>query len=367
MKIGILTFHCAINYGAVLQTYAMQEYLQSLGHEVCVIDYRPEYLLAPYRPSLKIPNAGKPLPVRLQMWLHALCAFPIRWRRKRKFRQFTQKRLHLQHFNPQDPNPGFDAFVFGSDQIWNPHLTERLDKVYFGHFPAAKGTRRIAYAASAGSVNNIMPHENLFFHLLQHYTSVSVREKSLAEYIRTTRPDIHVPTVADPVLLAGASVFESLTSGRAIRKPYLLMFCLFANELKFLRPHAEAIARQRNLKIVEMASMSESLRKPRQRHTESPEGFVSLLQHADYVVTSSFHGTAFAILLKKDFNAYSLIPSASERMTDLLSSLGLSDRLIAEGKPYSTDYIDYGETVTHLALLHKESAAYIEKALSHPL
>jgi len=366
MKIGILTFHCAINYGAVLQTYAMQEYLKGIGHEVRVADYRPDYLLAPYRLFPKGQNAGKPLPVRLRAWLRALCALPLRWRRRRKFRQFAQRRLHLLRFDPQGQNPDFDALVFGSDQIWNPRITGRFDKIYFGHFPAAEGTRRIAYAASAGSVDNIVPQAGRFFCLLRHYSSVSVREKSLAGYIRAARPDMHVPTVADPVLLAGPSVFEGIALRRAVRKPYLLLFCLHAGDLKALRPHAESIARQRGLTIVEMASMSESLRKPRQRNTESPEGFVSLLRHADYVVTSSFHGTAFAILFKKDFNAYSLQPSASERMADMLSLLGLSGRLIAESKPYRTGHISYGEADARLALLRKESATYLEKALSSP-
>ena len=150
MKIGLLTFHCAHNYGAVLQCYALQETLISMGHEVEVINYRPKYLIASYKRfelhrfiSLNLINSLK------NSIKEALLA-GRRFRRYKAFEEFITNRLNLsERVNANNIPSKYDIYIIGSDQIWNPKITKGFDSVYWGQFKFPKERRRyIAYAAS---------------------------------------------------------------------------------------------------------------------------------------------------------------------------------------------------------------------------
>ena len=132
MKIGILTFHFAINYGAVIQSWALQKYLQKLGHDAFIINYDPRHY-------------------RYARWLHALkkgmkfCAREIRFR---VFRKKYLKETKLFSYNEQICNLGFDAYIVGSDQVWNVDFFN-FNRRYFLDF-VGNEERKIAYAASVG-------------------------------------------------------------------------------------------------------------------------------------------------------------------------------------------------------------------------
>ena len=146
MKIGILTFHCAHNYGAVLQCYALQEVLKGMGHTVEVMDYRPSYLKAPYD-IVSFRRIQSRNPIRLMKgMISEFLSLPERIIRHKGFDRFIKEQLCLSA--PGIPSD-CDAYVMGSDQIWNPGITQGFDGVYFGYLPFPKGHRSyIAYAAS---------------------------------------------------------------------------------------------------------------------------------------------------------------------------------------------------------------------------
>lgn len=119
MRIGILTFHYACNYGAMLQTYATQEFLRSMGHDVCVVDYRNKAVEEGYAAwNFKI-DLLKTLPRAFS-----------RAMRNSRFRHFMKECLVLS----KDPFDSFDVLLFGSDQIWNEMITGGFDKIYWGDF-----------------------------------------------------------------------------------------------------------------------------------------------------------------------------------------------------------------------------------------
>lgn len=360
MKIGILTFHCADNYGAVLQAYGLQEYLKILGHEVYVIDYRPQYLLKPYRLFEWKRYSTQSVIRNLLFLLRAIWAFPIRLKRKKKFSRFRHNWLNLLSADCLGTDSDFDVFVFGSDQIWNPIITKGLDKVYFGQFPAAKGKRLIAYAASAGSSVNLASCISELQMFIPRFHAISVREKSLSDYIQPIIGN-SVPVVLDPVLLAGRYVYSQISRSKNKRKPYLLSFQLLYNEN--LSQVAEKVAREKKLDLIELASFESFMRRG-QLTTQSIEYFLSLFQNADYIITSSFHGTVFAILFEKDFNTISFDDKQSERMSDLLSSLRLSDRLVLNEQKLVTDSIDYALVNTRLSELRIASQTFIKSTLN---
>lgn len=345
MKVGIFTFHCAANYGAVLQTYCLQEVLKGMGHEVYVIDYRPKYLFEPYKIFSYNPESFGSYLAKCKGLLRACLVSFIRWKRNRAFSKFISNHLNLYKLDLNDESNDFDAFVFGSDQIWNPKITNGFDKVYLGDFPAAKGKKLISYAASEGSIS-YFSGENVDYFLsrLQHFDKVTVREESLVEYINQNSSIIS-EVVFDPVLLAGSTVLHNLLLENRIKEesqklPYLLLFQLTRND--DIVSYAEAIAKSKGLKLIEIATMRESIFNNCMKQTLSVEQLLSYFINATYIITSSFHGTVFSLLFKKQFNTISVDDSIDERALSLLKNLDLSDRMVnIHGKVVSSTLIDY--------------------------
>lgn len=362
MKIGILTFHCAINYGALLQTYGLQEYLKHLGHDVFVINYRPKYLLKPYKvfnwewwPSLSVCQ-------NVYFLIRAILALPIRLKRKRRFTLFAQSNLNLCSPDFSNLYSAFDAYIFGSDQIWNPQITEGFDKIYFGCFPAAEGKKRIAYAASAGSVCHLISEEKEFLSFMSSYTAISVREKFIADFVNARIRGMQAEVVLDPVLLAGRGVFERVALQERSNKKYLLVFRFCCNDTSIIRKVAEAIAEKQNLEIVELLPDSEVLKNREIITTASLGDFIALFRDASHIVTTSYHGTVFSILFEKDFHVIN--SSHSERMVNLLSSIGLQRRLIDNETGIISEKIKYGQVNKQLEKMRWASQSFLNRALA---
>ena len=147
-KASILTFHCVPNYGAVLQTYAMQEYLKKHYDRVEVVDYRPESLLAEYRYL----NFYSIYSLGATLW--SLLPF---WRKCRKFRAFEKKYLNLA----SSEKVSTDLLILGSDHIWNPQITKGLDPVYFGQLACEEKPVVVSYAASVGKAELETEEKNI--------------------------------------------------------------------------------------------------------------------------------------------------------------------------------------------------------------
>lgn len=360
MKIGIFTFHCAANYGAVLQTYCLQEVLKDMGHEVHIIDYRPKFLIEPYKAFFYDSTSLGSKLAKCKGFLRACLVAPIRWKRNRAFSRFVHDYINLYQLDLNDVSNDFDAFVFGSDQIWNPKLTNGFDKVYLGDFPAAKGKKLIAYAASAGSISNFNGEDtDYFLSRLQYFDKVTVREKSLAEYINSKVSHI-AEIVLDPVMLGGIPILNTLLSLGHLKKynkPYLLLFQL--NRDDRIAKYSINMANKKGLDIVELATSAESLFNRKMKQTLSVEDVLCLFKNSSYVITASFHGTVLALLCKKQFYTISKTKGLDERALFMLKELGLSNRMIALNEIGNDDIIDYSMVEN----IRKEKIIEIKKIL----
>ena len=270
MKAGILTFHSADSYGAVLQARALVEVLRSLGHDASVIDYAPAYLTKPYRLW------------RNDWWKHPVGtaknlanSFAVA-RRRRGFQAFREG-MHLTPFPPE----GLDAVIIGSDQVWNRHLNGG-ELLWFAQDPVFDHTRNIAYAASTGSVP--LPEGVDFgrFHRL------SVREPRLQAELAAR--GFASTLVLDPVLLAGKEVLDALADPCPVKGRYVVAYEVIDN------PQVMQIASSFGLPVVRIAS------NPRLggRKQYVPGEFISLIRGAEHVVASSFHAVAVAKLYGVD-------------------------------------------------------------------
>lgn len=359
MKIGILTFHRAVNYGALLQAYALYEFLEASGHDVYMIDYRPVYITGRYRSyELIMPSGNLSLPLKLKYVLRSFMAVPSRSRRNLYFRQFVKRNFNLCRL---DRHCKFDMVIAGSDQIWNPDKTDGIDPVYFGLETGPAYT--VAYAASCGSADCIQPAdmEERFFNCLSNVRRISVREKSFADYIwkRTGR---RAEVVADPVLLAGAEVFRKIAVRHKHPRPYLLLFQIS------LQPEAircaGKMAESMDLDLVCMTSSTVSLKDRAVIDSASPEEFIGYVMDASYVVTSSYHGTVFSVLFEKNFNMLSFDEKNSERMVQLLTLLGLERKMMYRYSDPDMSPVDYITVKRRADALVETSRRFLEDSMS---
>lgn len=331
MKVDIITMHCPLNYGAVLQTYALQSYIEDLGHSVEVIDYRPKYLIH----SQKLFYIGNkraksnPLFAAVYIVLKLLQRIKI----KRNFNQFIQKYLKLSdiRYNTYEElvkNPvKADVYICGSDQIWNTALPNGSDDAYFLSF-VQKGSKN-AYAASlAISTELDTKHKERFKRLLSDFSAISVREDAAISLLSFLGKDI--AQVLDPVFLLSKEewIARFNLQRTTIFHPYILIYPMGDGQNVLCQ--AKRLACKTGLPIF---SISQS-RKREGYVTKTfsdidPIEFVDLVLHAEYVVTNSFHGTAFSIIFKKNFWACN-IANTSSRIESLLRCTGLTNRLIED-------------------------------------
>lgn len=358
MKIGILTFHCAANYGAVFQTYGLQEVLMKLGHEVYVVDYRPDYLLEPYLPFKFHYNTKRSLLSNIKDYIRQyLLVNPTRKKRLRLFDDFQQKQLRLC---PISAISELDFIVFGSDQIWNTHITDGdYDDMFIGKTKIFEGKHLVAYAASAGYMEAVHNDEKLVRALLG-FDALSVREDSLSRHLENAL-NAPVSVVLDPVLLAGKDIFYRVAKVPSLQKPYLLTFQLGGDSR--VSQIGQQMAKEKGLIYREIRSSTESLNRDILTSL-SPSEVLGYFKQADYIITSSFHGTALSVLFEKSFNVVSISVRIDERADMLLTGLGLSSRKIIEEQQINDSRIDYNSVNAILERRRANSLAFLKENLS---
>lgn len=360
-RIGILTFQNTLNYGAVLQCYALYRTLEKLGHEPVVIDYRCE---------LVEKNEGL-----IYSWGHPRSVLRyLRLGHRRK--AFDDFKSHLRMTDPctrgdiSDICRDFDFVVVGSDQVWNPRCMGD-DPTYFLDFLDSSAKKK-SYAASTGGGE--IPRTTFdAIGLLNDFSSLLLREKTGTEYVSSVVSSGVVPqTVIDPtLLLTGDEWAEVADDGSAVKRTYLISYLISEREMAVRA--AERLAADSACSIIEVSSGNRkpSITTPGVTFitSASPEGFVSLFHGADYAVVSSFHGVCFSVLNHLDFY-YSLPYSIAiddkrnSRVEDLLAALGISHRSVQEYLAGSAESINWALVDNRLAGLREASIAALASSLA---
>lgn len=298
MKIGLLTFHAAQNYGSALQAYALQQTLLSMGHDAEIIDYRPQAQRRLYRPFYC--KGLRPL-------IKAILLPRLAWQQSRKSRRFnhfmaTQMRLSDATITNPDLLPQFitsrayDVIICGSDQIWNPSAAE-FSQAYL--LPPLPGIRRIAYAPSLGPDPDLSvraEHEPLFRHFLSGFEAISVRDEASARRLHPII-DRRPAVVLDPTMLLSTNQWLSLTDDSpAEDSPYILLYSPLNNPIAYQRAAEEADRLDLNIVVTTADLTRPWIRNPRFhfRADCGPQEFLTLLRHATLIVTTSFHACIFA-------------------------------------------------------------------------
>lgn len=323
MKIGILTYHNAHNYGAVLQCYALKRYLRMLGHNVYVIDYRPRYIRYGLYDRDKWISLN-PIKFAKKLWVQ-IRLFKKQKKRFDAFNNFIKTYISPQYINLNVTENDTDCFIFGSDQIWRK-TNDAFDPIYWGGFKAASSTTLISYAASMGKDSLSAQEESQIQEWLRHFTTVMVRETSLKEVL-TPIFNNTIDVVVDPTLLLSACEWDEIAVLPKRERPYILVYQVIDNPAAL--DIAKEVAKVMDAEIIELAS---EVKARKVCHTivdcATPCEFLGWIRCAAMVVTTSFHGTAFSIIYRKPFVSVKQNRPSDLRISSILESCCLQDRFL---------------------------------------
>lgn len=357
-KVGIITFHRAENFGAVMQVYALQETLRALGVEAFVIDYRNSQIEAQYHIlNPAILWSRKNVYISLKSYVGRFSSLKTRRIKKQGYQDFRSKYLNVAK---PEIWKNCDLLITGSDQVWNLHLTGGFDEYYFLDFPALAGQKRISYAASSDKDPDDLLYrekEKVQAALLK-FDAISVREDFLKDSLtRFINREIEVSL--DPTLLLDVAKYDDMAE-RPVETGYVCVYHMTPTEEG--RKLAERIASERNLKVIELFGGYEVYNSNNICKTNlSPTQLLGYLKYADEIVTTSFHGIAFSVKFQKNF--WVIDKGDNFRQKNLLSLLGLSDRLVKSGKVVELQSIDYLKVDSKLQPLVDLSISYVSQWL----
>lgn len=326
-RVGVLTFHMAHNYGAMLQAYALPKALNKLGVDCETIDYRFSYidswsrierlndLIATYGLLRGVKGYIRRL-VQREYWGNTM---------RHKFDRFERKVMcrskKIYRSKADLNNMHYDVILFGSDQIWNSKLTDGVADEYVGSFMCYPHTRKISYAASCGTSDFQEESRDVYCQYLRRFYAVSVREEGLKNAL--VGRGINAECVLDPTLLLTVEEWRKLipSEKRFSEQGYLLVYVFDEDER--LYDYIREYARYRKLDIIAIAYEEKKSMHGMNVLTDcGPLEFLGLFSNAEHVITTSFHGTVFSILFHKPFHCITH-SRYGERTDSLLRILGM--------------------------------------------
>lgn len=357
MKIRTITCHDCYNFGASLQAFALQKYLESQGHNVGIIDYKPDYLSRHFKLSI-IANPIYDRPVFRQMYLLAkLPGRILALRQKKMFDDFTSKYLKLtKRYNSYEDlkadAPDADIYIAGSDQIWNTLFNNGRDPAFYLDFGKAS-TKRISYAASFATKEIVPEYRQFVSQELKNLDAVSIREKISLPLLRELGR-VDGVAVCDPVFLLSEIEWNQISQrGKSINltKKYILVYLTDRSDT--IMDIARRLSKDTGWEIVLVGCPSK-----RYRHRYIPNigplEFVFLISKASFVISNSFHATAFSLIFKKNFCVVNRTEGINERMKSILDEFGLSHRIVSGYNSALLQGVDYN------AILHRLDSMIIK-------
>ena len=358
MKIGIITYHRSHNYGAMLQAVALRYQLKKLGHEVFFVDYWPDYhrqmyALYSFRYAIKYGIRGA-----LSYTKNAIVNYGGRKARSMAFGPFFEHYI-LPYCTNYSSNQKFDIVVYGSDQIWRKQWLwhNRFNPAYFAENLLC-ADRHVSYAASMGVIDLSAEDKRFLKSHLERFSDVSVRENDLGRAL--SQLGIKNKVVLDPtILLTGKEWNNFVPTKRKYEEKYVLYYKLQGGA--FDDRQMEIFAEKHNCKLLTLDGVAKT---NDLLAGTGVEDFLSLVNNAEFVFTSSFHGLAFSIIFHKQF--FASFVANSGRAHSLLENIGLEHRILSPNAniPMEPDVIDFESCEVYLEKLRKYSMSFLSDALA---
>lgn len=373
MKTGLVTFYHIHHYGALLQAAATERAVERLGGECEIVDYFVNQNNDLFRRPTGLGSAAADA--------HTALHYQALKTRYQRFEAFARRNLRISGHRFESLEElraaelPYDVILAGSDQIWNPKIFPdgHFDPVFFGVFSQR---RKIAYAPSFGVPRIPEGMEDELRGYLAAFSHLSVRERQGQKIVEDIAGKT-VPVVLDPTLLltrdqwaAMANTPSGYPSGGDLNTPrgYILCYCISRPDA--LAPYIQSLADRTGLPVVQLCGVRQKVH-PRARCVldAGPAEFLGLFQNAAYVCTNSFHGTVFSVQFQKPFFTAvapgELAEPESSRTFSLLSTLGLTERIIGKGDTAGLDAgIDWAAVEARLDAARQSSLDYLRAALA---
>lgn len=368
-NIGLLTMHRVVNFGSVLQAYATQEIVNRLGYSCTIIDYL-------YPNSIHHGDKEKwAILVGIYRWMMQWVHGCPGKKQEEGFKQFRERYLHTTQYFPtyeslQKKPPQFDTYLLGSDQTWNTrHIGH--DDTFLLSF--TDSPHKVAYAPSAARNALSKKYVGAFKKYISKFKAISVREKNTQTLIETLLGE-KPPIMLDPTLLLTKEDWHQIGNASCFKvkkSPFILVYVLrysfypypLATELiqKIYEKYGYHLvlirySMREKLSVHDYENLYEGI---------APEDFVYLFEQASFVVTTSFHGTAFAVNNNKPFYAIYNPELADDRIISLLREIGLEDRALSVNQPVPSinDSIDYDSVNQKLDKLRNRAYNFFKQNL----
>lgn len=372
MKIGLITIHKIFNYGSALQTYALQTKINEItGKNSCkIIDYKyPDVIHITDKNDSSLKRFIKIVFFHIKNIIRGIIFF----RRNAKFYTFWKKYYSLTEKctkkNISEITQDFDELISGSDQIWNPRFVHG-DTSFFLDF-ANENQKCISFASAIGQENIPQEQKELFKKQLSKYSKIGIRDTSVRnELINLLNKN--VTTVCDPTLLLSDAEWNCLADMSKHKKKsgYILLYILKYSFNPWPKTNELIDSVRKKYKLPVFTVYSDLLQNLIHHYKTingvSIEDFLCLIRNASFVITTSFHGTCFSLIYKKDF--YTIIPDKQKkdsRVYDLLNSVGLENRAVGISRIHNTDIckIDWNDKKICLTDYINDSLLFLKHAV----
>lgn len=342
-KIGIITFHSAYNYGSALQATALQLFLEKLGYQVDILNFRDQLDLRQYKLFRTHYYFFPPI------ILEDIRSYSNNKARINSYEEYRQNYMNItdkcfySDDELKDIADDYDAFICGSDQIWNTSCTRGAKKPYYLNFAKDSKALRMSYAPSIAHSSVEEKYIEEFKTELKNIQVMSIREETGRKIIQELT-GINPEVVLDPTLLLDAFDYERMMKPMDTHGKFVYAYCLEYN--KEVYDYAYQLAQKNGYQLIYF-SKTDKIRFKNciNSFPYSPSEFLYLIKNAEFVVTNSFHATVFSILFEKKFTTFTTKRSSS-RMVDFLTKLGIEDRIYHKDINMSKE-INY-ENVKHL-------------------
>ena len=360
-KIGIVTFHRANNYGVCLQAYATAAFLSEHGNDVHIIDYTNPYEQRIQKWSYKENN-------RISGYITSLLKNIVLGKMyyyKKAFGEVTNNYplTEKRYFSKDEMMTlNYDILIAGSDQIWNPTITNGIDDVFLLQFGNA--SKRISVASSMGSSEPNDYEKELIKTAFASFSAISVREEFAAKILQPYT-DKHIKVLMDPTFLLDKTEWIERMGKKSkyidVREKYILTYFVGHNKQEY-QNRVKAIADKLKLPVwtIQYSNYNWSV-SSKKILGATIEDFIALISNAELVLTDSFHGTAFSINLEANFIAFKH-KTNPVRVMGLLDKLGIMERLDMNEDTYSV--LDYSVVSDKLERLREESQKWVLDAVN---
>ncbi len=320
-SVGVITFHNYDNYGAILQSYALQRRLIENGTDSEIVDYNCKYINNPFSiNTLKKKGAFN----YVYGAIGHICYIPRRYLCN-KFRELINYSEEMTDENRKEIGRKYDAYIAGSDQIWDYKLTD-FDHTYFLDF-VDESKKKFSYAASLGEALPPEEYQAEYTRMLSSFDHIIVREDygaDLVEKMIGKRPDV----ACDPTLLLTAEEWKEVASRKRQKDKYILVYQLGINPE--LVDFVKRLKDKTGLKVIYIPFPLVGVMKCKLELTIGPKEWLALFRDAEYVVSDSFHGIVFSLIFNHDFFAMTNGHHRNKRVEQLLKKVRLENRTIED-------------------------------------